>query len=68
MPTQPLSMSSHQFDGASHRRISDMAQNETVHTDQAQNTWLKVQQLRDGGKVLLDGSELDIASVIAVAR
>ncbi|EWZ79084.1 Phenylalanine/tyrosine ammonia-lyase [Fusarium oxysporum] len=68
MTTQPLSMPFHQVDGASHKKTSDMAQNKTVHTDQAQNTWIKIQQLRDGGKVLLDGSELDIASVIAVAR
>ncbi|EXL91119.1 hypothetical protein FOIG_15693 [Fusarium odoratissimum NRRL 54006] len=68
MTNQPLSMPFHHVDGASQKKIPDMAQNKTVHTDQALNTWIKIQQLRDGGKVLLDGSELDIASVIAVAR
>jgi hypothetical protein len=38
------------------------------YLEQALRSWNKVNKLQAGGKVLLDGENLDIASVIAVAR
>ncbi|KAJ5896683.1 uncharacterized protein N7473_006082 [Penicillium subrubescens] len=38
------------------------------YLEQALRSWDKVNKLQAGGKVLLDGENLDIASVIAVAR
>ncbi|KAJ4246319.1 hypothetical protein NW762_013670 [Fusarium torreyae] len=39
-----------------------------THTSQALDTWFKVECIKRDGMVLLNGSDLDIASVIAVAK
>jgi hypothetical protein len=39
-----------------------------THTKQSCDIWRKIQQLRERGKVILNGSQLDIASVVAVAK
>ncbi|KAF4961415.1 hypothetical protein FGADI_269 [Fusarium gaditjirri] len=39
-----------------------------THASQACEIWKKVQSIKECGFILLDGSELDVASVIAVAK
>lgn len=39
-----------------------------THASKTRDTWAKVEKLKAEGKVLLNGSDLDIASVIAVAK
>jgi phenylalanine ammonia-lyase len=39
-----------------------------IHASQACDIWKKVQSINDCGFVLLDGYELDVASLIAVAK
>ncbi|KAG4262737.1 phenylalanine ammonia-lyase [Fusarium proliferatum] len=39
-----------------------------THAYQASEIWRKVQSIKDCGFIILDGSELDVASVIAVAK
>ena len=41
---------------------------ETTHSGKTHNIWSKVKRLKSDGKILLNGSDLDIASVIAVAK
>lgn len=41
---------------------------ENTHASKTYDTWAKLEKLKKGGKVLLNGSDLDIASVIAVAK
>ncbi|KAG5821128.1 hypothetical protein H9Q74_001884 [Fusarium xylarioides] len=39
-----------------------------THASQSTDIWKKVQSIRDCGFIVLDGSDLDVASVIAVAK
>lgn len=39
-----------------------------THKSQAVAMWKKIERIRKYGKLLIDGTELDIASVIAVAK
>ncbi|KAH7128127.1 L-Aspartase-like protein [Dendryphion nanum] len=41
---------------------------EFSHTNQSSDQWNQILQLRKSNKVVIDGSDLDIASVIAVAK
>lgn len=39
-----------------------------THAERSKDTWSQVRQIRNQGGVSIDGSELDMASVIAVAK
>ncbi|CAI6342489.1 unnamed protein product [Periconia digitata] len=39
-----------------------------THAERSKDTWSQVKRIRKKGEVLIDGTELDIASVIAVAK
>ncbi|KAF5593867.1 phenylalanine ammonia-lyase [Fusarium subglutinans] len=39
-----------------------------THASQACNIWRKIERMTEYGSILLDGSDLDVASVIAVAK
>lgn len=39
-----------------------------AQSDLSYSIWAKIEKLRENGKVLINGSDLDIASVIAVAK
>lgn len=41
---------------------------QAMQADISHSIWAKIEKLKAGGKVLLNGSDLDIASVIAVAK
>ncbi|CAM1509751.1 Fc.00g000860.m01.CDS01 [Cosmosporella sp. VM-42] len=49
-------------------KASSQHDKETTHSGTTHDVWAKVERLKAGGKVLLNGSDLDIASVIAVAK
>lgn len=41
---------------------------EIEHWTLVQDLWKKIDQLRDNGKVVIDGESLDVASTVAVSR
>ncbi|KAF5631670.1 phenylalanine ammonia-lyase [Fusarium sp. NRRL 25303] len=47
---------------------SEGACHSPTHASQASDIWKKINSIKDCGFVILDGSELDVASVIAVAK
>lgn len=49
------------------RNFEDACHSPT-HASRASDIWKKIHSIKDCGFVVLDGSELDVASVIAVAK
>jgi hypothetical protein len=54
--------------GSNGVNVSQATHNKPTHASLSYDICAKIEQLKTDGKVHLDGSELDIASVIAVAK
>ncbi|KAL9561655.1 hypothetical protein ACKAV7_014211 [Fusarium commune] len=55
-------------DASRSTELSESSQHSPTHASQACNICKKLQSIKDCGFILLDGSDLDVASVIAVAK
>jgi hypothetical protein len=55
-------------DASRSTKATDPSSFSPTHASQACEIWKKIQSIRDCGFVILDGSDLDVASVIAVAK
>ncbi|KAK2926132.1 Fumarase/histidase, N-terminal [Fusarium oxysporum f. sp. vasinfectum] len=55
-------------DSSRSTKPSESSSHSSTHASQACDIWKKIQSIKDCGFILLDGSDLDVASVIAVAK
>nr|RBQ85602.1 hypothetical protein FVER53263_10552 [Fusarium verticillioides] len=61
-------VSGQENDASRSTKATDPSSFSPTYASQACNIWKKIQSIKDRGFVILDGSDLDVASVIAVAK
>ncbi|KAF5624630.1 phenylalanine ammonia-lyase [Fusarium tjaetaba] len=61
-------VSDQEHDASRSTKPTDPSGLSPTHASQSCDVWKKIQSIKDSGFIVLDGSDLDVASVIAVAK